>query len=332
MHYCFDVGRNVVSFRLGTDDIGLLRFGISPGHELAHAVRAVQSAGSRPLQWGWLRSVDTSIPAESFQLMALLVAPAGYFPDFLTGPISAETTPEEELANLRATKPETIQAHLTKVLRLATGRRHELVTAMIREPIVSRNRIADAWEELWDALLAPHWDQLLRTLHADIMHRSRSVAEAGTTAMISALHERVSWHRGEVHVRMHSWSEDVPCEGSGLLLVPTVLATPWCSVLTEKPIQPTLFYPAHGITNTWHLKDSTAQQALSALLGEGRARVLLCLDGPRSTSETASLCELAVSTASHHLSVLRAAGLVDSRRAGGLVLHSRTLLGESLTG
>lgn len=330
--YSFDVDRNVVTFHLGAGDLGLLRFGVSPGHELAHAVRTLQSAGSRPLQWGWLRTVKEGVPAQAFQLMKLLVAPSGYFPDFLTGPITGDTTPEEEIAHMRSTRPETVQIHLGKVLRLATGDRHTRVTAMIREPTRSLARICDAWEELWETLMAPHWDQLRRVLTADIAHRSRSIAEAGTTAMITSLHERVSWQQNSVRVRMHSWSEFVPCEGSGLLLVPSVFASPWCSVLTEKPVQPTLFYPVHALSNSWHRRDRTAERALSALMGEGRARVLLCLTGPRSTSEVAEGCSLAVSTASHHLTALRDSGLITSRRDGARVLHTRTLLGDSLTG
>lgn len=324
--------RNVVTFHLGPGDIGLLRFGISPGHELAHAVRTLQSAGSRPLQWGWLRTVEKTVPSDAFELMKLLVAPSGYFPDFLTGPIVGDTTPEEEIAHMRATPSESVRVHLGKVLRLATGNRRTQVTAMIREPARSLERICDAWEELWDALIAPHWDQLRRILNADIAQRSRSIVEAGTTAMIASLHERVSWHEDSVRVRMHSWSEFVSCAGSGLLLVPSVFASPWCSVLTEKPVQPTLFYPVHALVNTWHRRDTSAERALSALMGEGRSRVLLCLTGPRSTSEVAGLCSLAVSTASHHLTALRDAGLVSSRRDGARVLHTRTLLGDSLAG
>lgn len=69
---------------------------------------------------------------------------------------------------------------------------------------------------------------------------------------------------------------------------------------------------------------------LSALVGPTRARLVFELQQPLSTSECAALTELAVSTASHHLTVLRDAGLIDSRRNGVRVLHTRTPLGEAL--
>src|SRR5690606_36596968 len=50
--YLFDVDRKYAAFRLGTADLSLIRFAISPGNELAHAVRVLQAQGQYPLQWG----------------------------------------------------------------------------------------------------------------------------------------------------------------------------------------------------------------------------------------------------------------------------------------
>lgn len=60
--------------------------------------------------------------------------------------------------------------------------------------------------------------------------------------------------------------------------------------------------------------------------------MILELQQPLSTSECAEMTDLAVSTASHHLTVLRDVGLIDSRRSGVRVLHARTPLGEALAG
>ena len=102
-------------------------------------------------------------------------------------------------------------------------------------------------------------------------------------------------------------------------------------MVTEAPAQPTLFYPALGVSERWADAPTSTTDALRSLLGTGRAGVLLALRGPLSTTEIAAAEDLAVSTASHHLSLLRAAGLVHSRREGRTVLHERTPLGEALT-
>ncbi len=111
-----------------------------------------------------------------------------------------------------------------------------------------------------------------------------------------------------------------------------MMPTRGCAVLTEPPAQPTIFYPAHGVSETWYRDGADALEALGALLGHVRARLVLELQQPLTTSECARLADVAVSTASHHLTVLRDAGLVDSRREGVRVLHTRTPLGEALAG
>ena len=192
--------------------------------------------------------------------------------------------------------------------------------------------IADAWTELWDALLAPVWPQLDRILRADIAVRARRIATDGIAAMAGALHESVTWHGDAMRVRMRLHSEVVDCRGSGLVLVPSVMSSHRCAVLTEPPAQPTLFYPAQGVTAAWARDAAEASRSLGALLSPMRAEILLTAHDPRTTSQVAADCGLAVSTASHHLTVLRGSGLIASERAGARVIHVRTPLGEALVG
>jgi hypothetical protein len=41
-----------VEFRLASKDISTVRFGLSPGHEIVHAVRTLSRPQEQPLQWG----------------------------------------------------------------------------------------------------------------------------------------------------------------------------------------------------------------------------------------------------------------------------------------
>jgi hypothetical protein len=225
-----------------------------------------------------------------------------------------------------------MRADLTKMLARSTGRRHEAIARMHAQPERARAMIADAWTELWNALLAPVWPQLDRILRADIAVRARRVATDGIAAMVGALHESVTWHGDAVRVRMRQHSELVDCRGSGLVLVPSVMSSHRAAVLTEPPAQPTLFYPAQGVTETWARDPEAASRSLGALLSPARAQILLSAHDPRTTSQVAADCGLAVSTASHHLTVLRNSGLVSSVRDGARVLHTRTPLGEAVVG
>jgi len=326
------MGRNLVRFRIGATDISSIRFGISPGHELCHAVRVLQNPPDHPLQWGWLRSVRSALPRGPFGVLRTVIGPEGYFPDFLTSTPSWDMTPADEVERLRRVPAASVRADLTKVLARSDGPRYQVVADMFAHPERTRSQVADAWEAVWESLLAPHWAQVRRLITADIDLRVRRVAVNGVAAMVGSLHGSVAWHRDAIEVEMRKHSEEVDCEGSGVVLVPSVMSTPRCSVLTEPPAQPTLFYPVHGLSASWTQERSTVEEALVELLGSGRARTLLSLDGPRSTSEVAEACSTAVSTASHHLTILRNAQLVHSRRDGTRMLHARTPLGDALLG
>ncbi|WP_129664164.1 helix-turn-helix domain-containing protein [Phytoactinopolyspora endophytica] len=321
--------RKFVEFRLAPDDISAIRFGVSPGHELCHAVRVLQTPGEQPLQWSWIRAVRDAVPTGAYDLLRVVIGASGYFPDFLTASPAWDMTADDEIARLREAPLDPMRVDLNKMIDRSTGARQDTLRSMRDEPARARAMIADAWGEFWDAVLAPHWNQLDRLLRSDIAVRSRRMTDAGIAAMVGTLHEQVDWRSDAVRVRMRVHSEIVDCAGSGLVLVPSVMARR-CAVLTERPAQPTLFYPAHGVTETWSHDDGAGEAALAGLLSAGRARLLLALREPLSTSEAASAAGMSVSTASEHLAVLRRSRLVDRRRDGARVLHSRSPLGEAL--
>lgn len=319
-----------MEFRLGADDISAIRFGVSPGHELCHAVRVLQTPGEQPLQWGWIREVRERVPVRAYDLLRVVIGADGYFPDFLTATPTWDMTDDDEVTRLRAAPLDPMRVDLGKMVDRSTGARQEALRGMLDQPERARAMIADAWREFWDAVLAPHWAHLDRLLRSDIAVRSRRMTDTGIAAMVGTLHESVSWRGDAVRVRMRQFSGVLDCAGSGLVLVPSVMSSRRCSVLTERPAQPTLFYPAHGVTETWARDEGAGEAALAGLLSAGRARLLFALREPLSTSEAAAAASLQVSTASEHLAVLYRARLVDRRRDGARVMHSRSPLGEAL--
>ena len=321
-----------VEFQLSPGDIQAVRFGISPGHELAHAVRVLLRPAQHPLQWGWLRWARERLPRDSFALLAAVIGEDGYMPDFLTATPRWDMTPDAEVDALRTAALEPMRVDFGKMVLRSQGARQRALQDMQAHPIRARRMIADAWSDVWDAALAPVWPQLERILRADIATRSRTIAASGISAMAGELHERVSWGDGGVRVRLRKHSEQVDCRGSGLVLVPSVMSSWGCMVLTEPPAQPTLFYPARGVTAGWARDSAETDAALGALLGPARADILLAAGSARTTSQVARDAGIAVSTASHHLGILRDAGLITSERNGNRMLHLRTPLGEAMVG
>ena len=149
--------------------------------------------------------------------------------------------------------------------------------------------------------------------------------------MIATLHRTVSWSEQSVVVATRFFSDTVDCAGTGLMLVPSVMMEHnGCAVITEEPATPTIIYPAHGVTEGWQVAGSSHDTAIAKLVGNGRSRLLFAARQPLTTSEAAAQCNLSPATASHHLAVLRDAGLIDSRRDGQRVLHTLPPIGEAL--
>ncbi|AZS89596.1 ArsR family transcriptional regulator [Streptomyces griseoviridis] len=69
-------------------------------------------------------------------------------------------------------------------------------------------------------------------------------------------------------------------------------------------------------------------EPLGKLIGFARARILILLDTPRSTSDLVALGGQALGSVGNHLKVLRDACLVERQRVGRSVLYRRTDVGE----
>jgi DNA-binding transcriptional ArsR family regulator len=71
------------------------------------------------------------------------------------------------------------------------------------------------------------------------------------------------------------------------------------------------------------LQPQRCARLLSALAAPERLRIIRYLrDGPRNVGEIAEMLQTAVVNASHHLMVLRHAGLVRNEKQGRFVLYS----------
>jgi hypothetical protein len=226
---------------------------------------------------------------------------------------------------------DSIARDLGKMVDRSSGARRERLLRLQADPVGSRERIADWCRVVWDDLVEPFWGQLQRIARADINVRARRSAEDGLAAMIGTLHSTIHWAEQSVVVATKYFAADVDCAGSGLVLVPSVMMEhDRCAVITDPPATPTIIYPAHGVGEGWYQGDDDHDAAIARLVGAGRSRALFAVRQPLTTSEVAAECALSVATASHHLAVLREAGLVDSRRDGQRVLHALTPIGRAL--
>ncbi|GAA3790811.1 DUF5937 family protein [Sphaerisporangium flaviroseum] len=323
--------------RFGTDDLLRCRFAVSPLCETHEAVRTLRRRGRHGYHQPWLRRMGEAVAGlDLSELWLFMAAEGGYTPDFLGPPPGAPfTSPasfEDELARLRATDPALAREEMARSLACTPGAAESpLGRGMLDDPAGAVQRLADVTEQAWHALVATDWPRLRALLDADVAYRSRKLADGGLESLFADLHPTLSWAAGTLTLSTPStflgmWD----LGGRGVLLMPSVFVWPDVVSGFAPRWQPTVIYPARGMGDLWRGPVPEAPGALVRLLGPNRAAILSALDEPASTTALAHRHGLAPSSVSAHLSVLRHAGLLASRRQGHQVLYERTPLGVAL--
>ena len=260
-------------------------------------------------------------------------------PDFLS-PIPPAPAPtfDEELALLRATPAEVVEAHLAEYDDLPYADRFP----------VFRERRADAFAALAEDLaayhreaIAPWWPAMRAALDEEVLHRARALATDGPDALLADLHERIRWEKPMLTL-VKPLEQSFQAFDKRLLLVPLIFSRGALTCSTDDPDVVAVSYQARGAAllaggAPEPLRDT---DRLVILVGRGRAAVLRALTVPASTAGLSRDLGLAPSTVSEHLTALTAAGVVNRRRAGRRVLYGLepagvalvTLLGEPAAG
>lgn len=309
----------MVAIALPPDAATRIRFAVSCLWEVLASLRVLRGRAGSSVHRQWALE---NLPGPTGLLARLVPPSGGYAPDFLTPPpagLAADL--ESELVALRGTDPEVVRAHLAL---MPGGRDLDL----FHDPASGLARLCDEIADYWAAAIAPGWPRMRALLDADVRRRAHHLATDGAAAVLNDLHERVRWIDGTLLVdQRHCAAPDVP-DGSGLVLVPSVFA--WPSVLTVTSWgTPQLAYPAAGVATLWE-ETPHVPDALGALIGAGRARILSELSSPLSTTELARRTGITAGGVSQHLRILRAAGLIATHRAGRSLLNSRTAAAETL--
>jgi DNA-binding transcriptional ArsR family regulator len=306
----------VVSVGLPGGAVGRVRFAVSCLWEVVAAVRVLRDPGRHAVHLPWANRVRHHLPGDGL-LWDLVPREPGYVPDFLTPPPAGLTGDlDAELAVLRSTPAEVIRAE------------RSVPPSLRADPRAGLDRLADEIAAFWRVAIAPDWPRIQLMLDAEVFARGRRLAEDGAAAMLNELHETVRFDRETLSVtKRFCTAADVP-RGRGLVLVPSVFVWPSVlSVFADDVSQ--LAYPVRGVATLWE-GCRRESEALSAVLGRGRAKLLAEMGVPTSTTELAQRTGMTAGGVSQHLAALRAVGLVATHRRGRAVLNTRTTLADAL--
>ncbi|MFE5208661.1 ArsR family transcriptional regulator [Streptomyces sp. NPDC056600] len=262
-------------------------------------------------------------------LLMPLVPPAGYFPDFLTPPESADGLD----AGLRAIVDTTPERVLREVGASALPGGAPAWVSHLAERDV-RDGLARALRAYHDAVVAPHGDRAQACVEARAARHAREVLADGVDGLLRGLGDRVSWDAPVLSVR-YPVDRDLFLRGRGLRLIPSSYCWGNPVAYADPALEPVLVYPlVHESHGTPDFTEFTGGKPLAVLLGRTRAAVLLAAAGGAgaTTGELARLAGVSASSASQHATALRNTGLLLSHRHAGSVLHTLTPLGAALLG
>jgi DNA-binding transcriptional ArsR family regulator len=274
---------------------------------------------------GWRQAVRRRLTGPLSGLLRL-APPAGYSADFLT-PAAGAGGLDAGVGALLSTPRRRLAQDLVELAR--GGRRLPSWSGLLaRGDLDAVKHLGRLHRQYFATALAPWWSRIRGRFDSERAAHSRYLADGDLGGLLNTLHPGLVWQRPVLEIKGLGFDRDVHLDGRGLLVLPSYFCWRTPTLLKDPALPCVVVYPMPHETP---LSDAPAVRPLNALLGRTRAEILESVAARGvTTSELAHRTGIAPATASHHLGILRKAGLLDTCRAGKSVLHTVTPLGQAL--
>lgn len=221
-----------------------------------------------------------------------------------------------------------------RALDLAAARgpqQMEFTERLLADPVSVRGWIRRLFEDFDQAFFADTWRRVSVQLAADARHKTELLRRKGVGEAVGAVSTAVALDEeaGRISVDKLTVGRTTAVDrnvGTGLTLIPTSFGWPHLMVLHAPGWRPVIHYPVHLPELPTPASVELLQRRLEALAHPLRMR--LCRDlarSPYTTGELADAHSITAPEVSRHLSVLKKAGLLTTRRRGRYVLHQLDL-------
>lgn len=321
------MGTMAVRIHFTDDDLAQIRLAQAPDPmwEALLSMHLLQTDTASLVFGAWRHTVRRRLAAPVGALLRL-APPVGYSADFLTpaagsGGLDAGigallSTPRQRLGHDLAELARTGRRLPSWARRLADGDRGALT------------HLGRLYRHYFATALAPWWGRVRSRFDAERAVHDRYLADGDLGGLLNTLHPGLVWRRPVLEVTGLGVERDVHLDGRGLLVLPSYFCRRTPTLLKDPALPCVVVYP---MPHEDALSTTSGPRSLDALLGRTRAEILESVaDRGVTTTELAHDTGVAPATASHHVGILRKAGLLSTCRAGRVVLHTVTPLGLAL--
>lgn len=305
--------------------------GPDPLWEIALSMHVLRTAEPDPLVLGWKQQSSRLLRSSEvlkgqLALASLLNPPVGFFPDFLTPAESISGIDAGFEALLRTPKTQ-LMAEVTR-LHNDRPRPDPVVADLSSGNTRALTALSGALRRYYETTIAPIWIRICTVIEADRAMRGRWMAEHGLAAVLDNLAPLARFQGDTLELLHYRQSSDLYLDGRGITLIPSYFKeTPTLMTLSNPSLAPVLVYPVHRETRALA---ETQRAALATLMGRSRAAVLEEAAAGATVSQIAHTLGISQPSATKHLSVLRAAGLLTSMRDRNNTRHTLTSTGYAL--
>jgi DNA-binding transcriptional ArsR family regulator len=335
----FQQNGKVFQIEILHNDLAASRFGVSPLNEVLFALQLMSGFRNDPVLEPWVATkrprFDRLRRSEpTVTVLTELWDTWGHQPDFLAPPpTKAGQTVAGELEIVRATPEDQARANLARTL--AGGVTLSAAGAAVLRGAGMVDRLADGLEIAWHELIEPDWAAMHAILQQDLLYRAGLLVAYGWAAALADLSSIVRWRTegdsGMIEILQSNPEipeRYYPSDGRGLVFGPSIFMK--LRFNSDPPWPRTVMYAARGRAALITPVPGQAEDALERLIGRTRASLLRALDQPATTTQLTRQYRISLGAAGHHLSALRASGLIIGARFGQSVVYRRTELGNAL--
>ncbi|MFD5555443.1 DUF5937 family protein [Streptomyces sp. NPDC127068] len=206
-------------------------------------------------------------------------------------------------------------------------RQTDFTRRLLADPAAVRAWVRRLIEDCEEAFFADTWRRVQGQLAADARHKTELLRRKGLAEALTAVSPALSVDEDRRYVFLDKLAQGSttavdPAVGTGLVLVPSHFGWPHLLALHAPGWRPVIQYPVATGELPAPASVELLESRLEALAHPVRLR--LCRNiarSPYTTGELAHALGISAPEVSRHLSVLKKAGLVSTRRRGRYVLH-----------